>query len=133
MATVRKRYSPAVTALPGGGSDITAQYRRAGEWAAQLGGSFRLHLYLLTDGLQNVERRVDGRVFDVRRAESLARETPVPRLSAASVTVAGLGRVAAKPPRSTVVEGLVAYYLGLCKKTGATSCLAVTDYAQAGR
>ena len=36
--------------------DIAAQYWLAGEWIGQLGGTLRLHLYLLTDGFQNVGR-----------------------------------------------------------------------------
>jgi hypothetical protein len=63
---------------------------------------------------------------------ALAQQTPVPDLSGASVTVAGLGRVAGRPPASAVVEGLVAFYGALCVRTKAATCTSVTDYA-AGR
>ncbi|TMQ91744.1 hypothetical protein ETD83_29525 [Actinomadura soli] len=133
MGRIRPAYSSALTKLPGGGSDITGQLRHAADWQRQLGSGHRLEAYVFTDGLENVERRVGGRGFTVRKAKQLAATTTVPKLPGASLTVAGLGRVAGKPPRSSVVEGLVAYYTALCKKSGAASCLAVTDYAQAGR
>ena len=57
----------------------------------------------------------------------------MPKLPGASVIVVCLGHVAGQPPRSTVVEGLVAYYDALCRKTTATSCVSVTDYTPEGR
>lgn len=133
MAGIRQRYGPAVAALPGGGSDITAQYRDASEWITQVGGGARLHLYVFTDGFQNVGRVTLGRPLTQQQAADLAGRTSVPRLTGASVVVAGLGRVAGRPPRSDVVEGMVAYYDALCRRTGATTCLSVTDYAAATR
>jgi hypothetical protein len=133
MTTIRKGYGPAVARLDRGGSDITAQYRLAGEWSAQLGGRFRLHLYVLTDGLQTIGVDLDAKALSRREAVALADRVTVPKLPRASVVVAGLGRVAGRPPRSDVVEGLVAYYTQLCHKTGATQCRAVTDYTPEGQ
>jgi hypothetical protein len=133
MATIRQAYAPAVAALPGGGSDITSQLRLASEWISQLGGDFRLHLYLFTDGLDTVRAKSAAQALSKQRAAALADRTAVPNLPEASVTVARLGRVAGAPPRSEVVEGLVAYYDALCRRTGASDCLAVTDYATESR
>lgn len=132
MAQIAAAYGPAVAGLDRGGSDITAQFRLAGEWIAQLGGAYRLHLYLLSDGFQNVGVRLDdGRALSKVDAITLANRVDVPNLQRASVVVAGLGHVAGPPPASNVVEGLVAYYEALCHRTHAAQCLAVSDDAQA--
>jgi len=133
MAKIREAYGPAVAGLAKGGSDITAQYRLASEWTQQVGGPFRLHLYVLTDGFQNIGVDLSARPLSKQEAASLADQVAVPQLAGASVTVAGLGRVAGSPPSSDVVEGLVAYYDALCQKTGAAQCISVTDYTPEGR
>ena len=128
MAKIRKAYGPAIAGLDQGGSDITAQYRLASEWITQVGGNLRLHLMILSDGFQNIG--VDlSRPLSKADATALANQVTVPKLSGASIVVAGLGRVAGSPPRSDVVEGLVTYYQVLCKRSGATTCISVTDYA----
>ncbi|UIX33359.1 hypothetical protein [Streptomyces sp. GQFP] len=133
MTEIRDAYGPAVAGLQGKGSDITAQYRLAGEWINQVGGNFRLHLLVLTDGFQNVGMDLSKRATSKKEAAELANKTDVPKLPGASVTVAGLGRVAGSPPRSDIVEGLVNFYDALCKKTGAAKCVSVTDYTSEGR
>ncbi|WP_405541502.1 hypothetical protein OG478_03815 [Streptomyces phaeochromogenes] len=133
MSEIRDAYEPAVVGLKGKGSDITAQYRLAGEWSNQVGGDFRLHFYLLTDGIQNVGFDLGKRAISKQEAAELANKTDVPKLPGASITVAGLGRVAGSPPRSDIVEGLVNFYDALCKKTSATKCVSVTDYTSEGR
>jgi hypothetical protein len=133
MAKIRRAYGPAVKATPGGASDITAVYRLGAEWIAQLGRTYRLHLTILTDGLQNVGIKLGGRALTRAQAAALAAKTNVPRLAGASVTVAGLGRVAGSPPPSRVVEGLVVFYTAICHKAGAASCTSVTDYATGGK
>ncbi|WP_143677149.1 VWA domain-containing protein [Streptomyces scabiei] len=133
ITEIRDAYGPAVAGLKGKGSDITAQYRLAGEWINQVGDNFRLSLVLLTDGFQNVGVDLGKRAVSKTEATALANKTDVPKLPGASITVAGLGRVAGAPPRSDVVEGLVTYYDALCKKTGAAKCVSVTDYASEGR
>lgn len=130
VAQIRRNYASAVAALPGGGSDITAQYRLAQEWAAQLGGGYRLRLAVFTDGFQTVGVDFYKKALTKREAIALAARTTVPKLPGASVTTAGLGRVAGDPPRSAVVDGLVAYYDALCARTGANECTSVTDYTE---
>jgi hypothetical protein len=133
MATIRANYSSAVKSLPSGGTDISAEYRLASEWLGQVGGPYRLHLYLLTDGFQNVGITLDKGAVSKEQAADLAGRTAVPQLPGSSIVVAGLGRVASDPPSSDVVDGLVAFYDALCKKTAAASCASVTDYAVSGR
>ncbi|MDL2081965.1 hypothetical protein QNN03_36625 [Streptomyces sp. GXMU-J15] len=134
MAKIRDAYDPAVAGLKGKGSDIAAQYRLASEWANQVGNDYKLRLVILTDGFQTVGVDLYKTPLTKRKAAALAAaRTTVPELTGASVTVAGLGRVGGEPPRSDVVEGLVAYYTDLCEKTKAAKCLSVTDYATEGR
>lgn len=133
MPGIREGYEPALAELPGGGSDIVGMIRLGEEFAGQLSADYHLELYLFTDGFHNVEFRVGDEPLSQTEAEDLASETPVPDLTGASVVVAGLGRVAEEPPRSSVVEGLVFYYQALCTQTGAEECLAVTDFNVTGR
>ncbi|MDT0309669.1 hypothetical protein RM780_22310 [Streptomyces sp. DSM 44917] len=128
MSEIEEAYEPAVAELPGGGSDIRGQYRMASEWSAQVGDDFRLHLYVLTDGFQNVGVDVGGQAMTPQEAAALADETAVPTLPGAFVTVAGIGRVAGSPPSSTVTERLVAYYDAVCAQAEADVCTSVTDY-----
>lgn len=132
MEKVRQGYGPAVASLPGGGSDITAQYRLASEWIGQLGDPYRLHLYVLTDGFQTVGVDLGSQALSAQEAVALADQVAMPKLPGASVVVAGLGRVAEGTPSSSVVEGLVAYYDALCQKAAAAECVSVTDYATKG-
>lgn len=132
MAEIRAAYEPAVAALPGGGTDITAQYRHASEWAQQLDGNARLHLVVFTDGFENVGGvKLGKKALSKQEATALAERVSVPELPGASVVVAGLGRVAGTPPSSETVEGLVAFYQTICTQTGAEDCLSVTEYAGA--
>ena len=133
MAAITAKYSDAIAALPGGGSDITSVYRLAGEYTAQLGSDgYQLHLYVLTDGLNNIGTDLTSQVLTSEQATELAAPVNVPTLSGSSITVAGLGRIDGNPAPSALVEGLVAFYNALCSKTGARTCVSVTDYT-AGR
>jgi hypothetical protein len=99
MDRIKKAYGPTVASLSGGGSDIVAQLRLAGEWISQLGGNLRLHLYVLSDGVQNVGVDLGARALTKQEAAALADQVAVPQLPGASVVVAGLGRVAGTPHR----------------------------------
>lgn len=132
MAEITTKYSDAIAALPGGGSDITSVYRLAGEYAAQLGDGYQLHLYVLTDGLNNIGTDLTSQVLTPEQATDLASTVSVPALPGSFITVAGLGRIDGDPAPSALVEGLVAFYNALCVKTGAKACVSVTDYT-AGR
>lgn len=129
MGEIEKGYEPAIAALPLGGSDVTAMYRLASEWIGQVGDSFRLCLYLFTDGVQNVGVDLGSRVLTDPEATALADTFDVPQLPGASVVVAGLGRVAGPPLPSALAEGLVSFYNALCKRADAADCLSVTDYS----
>jgi len=129
MGEIKKEYEPAIAALPLGGSDVTAMYRLAGEWIDQLGDPFRLRLYLFTDGIQNVGVDLGSQILTDQAATELADTFDVPQLLGASVTVAGLGRVAGPPLPSALVEGLISFYNALCKRAKAAHCVSVTDYS----
>jgi hypothetical protein len=133
MAQIKKAYGPAVSGLDQSGSDITAQYRLAAEYIQQLGKPYRLNLYVLTDGFQNLRQDLQTRALGKAEATALADQVTMPKLPGASVVVAGLGKVAGSPPPSDMVEGLVTYYNELCKISGASACLSVSDLAVAGR
>jgi len=129
MTKIGQEYQAALTAPPqGGGTDVTGQYRLAAEYAAQLGNGYRLDFFLLTDGFQNVGAGAIDHALDADEAKALAQHVSVPSLTGASVTVAGLGRVAGDPPSSDMVEGLVRFYDALCARTGAADCRSVTDF-----
>ncbi|WP_160050471.1 hypothetical protein [Nocardiopsis sp. FR4] len=125
---IREGYEPAMAELPGGGSDILGMLRLGEEFAGQLSTDYHLELYLFSDGFHNVGHKPGSEALSLEEAEALAAETTMPDLSGASVTVAGIGRVAGDPVPSDVVEGLVFYYQALCAQTGAEECLAVTDF-----
>jgi len=131
-AEITAKYSDAIAALPDGGSDITSVYRLAGEYVAQLGDGYQLHLYVLTDGLNNIGTDLTSQVLTTEQATELASTVNVPALPGSSITVAGLGRIDGDPAPSALVEGLVAFYNALCSKTGAENCVSVTAYT-AGR
>ncbi|MEV8439055.1 hypothetical protein AB0425_16900 [Actinosynnema sp. NPDC051121] len=133
METVRSSYSSTVATLPQGASDIQAQYRLAAEWKQQLGGNYTLNLVILSDGFQNVGVDLAAKALSADEAKALADRVAVPNLAGASVTVAGLGRIAKGTPPSAVVEGLVHYYDALCAKASAAKCTSVSNYTEAGR
>lgn len=133
MATIRKSYDAAAKHLSPDGSDIDGQYEEAAEWFRQLGGVYRLQLDLLTDGFQNVGGvNLGTHVLDQQQAIAVVARVPVPDLSGAAITVAGLGRVKDSTPSSAVVDGLVAYYNALCHRARAARCISVSDYQTAG-
>ena len=133
MATVTQAYGTKIQQLSPGGSDIVGQYRLAAEYWNQLGAGYKLNLLLLTDGLQNAGFSLGNAPLTTAAATALAANIDVPKLPGASITVAGIGSVTGQPPSSTVVDGVVAFYDALCKKTEAASCLSVTDYTSSGQ
>jgi hypothetical protein len=132
LSAVNDAYPTAVQSLEPSGSDIVAQYRLADEYVRQLGPGYQLRLVLLTDGLQNAGFTLDQSITSAQ-AEELANNVVVPQLPGASIVVAGIGKDQSQPPPSTVVEAVVAFYDALCRRTGAATCLSVTDYTTAGR
>lgn len=134
-ATSTKAYAAKVNDLTPDGSDIVAQYRLASEYIQQLGDDYVLQLVILTDGFQaSSALGLGGRPLSQDEAAALAAQVNVPSIpKSASVTVAELGKVVGRPPASEVVDGLVAFYDAICHRTGAGTCLSVTDYTSAGR
>lgn len=129
MREITAAFDPAVEALPADGSDFLSAYRLFAEQASQLPDA-RLDAYLLTDGLTNVGSVQITGALSKDQATAFAEQVDLPNLPAdASLTVAGLGRVAGDPVPSDVIAGEVAFYTALCSRTGAGACLAVTDLA----
>ena len=133
MATVTGAYGAKIGQLSPGGSDILAQYRLAAEYLQQLGAGYQLHLVLLTDGFQTADITLGAVPLTKDAAAALAARVDLPALPGASITVAGIGKVVGQPPSSDVVDGVVAFYDAVCKKTQAASCLSVTDYTSVAR
>lgn len=127
MEEIRAAYGPAVAALPSGGSDIASTFRLFGEQAAQFSDHFHDYL-LLTDGLQNTGAYQISGALTPEQAQALADSVSVPLLPTESkLTIAGLGRVSGDPVPSAVIEGMVSLYTALCEKTGAGTCLVVSE------
>ncbi len=125
-------YPPAIKRVSPAHSDISAQVRLAAEYRSQLGTMYRLRLVILTDGLQTVGTGVTKPIA-AETARKLGATVLVPQLPEASVTVAGVGKVAnGSAPSSALTDALIAFWDGVCHKTGAASCTIVTDYV-AGR
>jgi hypothetical protein len=133
MDQVKKGYGPAVTGLEPHDSDILGQYTNAAQWTQQLGGGYRLHLYLLTDGFETAHFNFYAQPPTPDNSASLAQQVAVPSLAGAEVVTAGLGREAGPAAPSTVVDGLVAFYNAVCHKTGAAKCVSVSDYQAAAQ
>ncbi len=126
MEVIQANYPDAMAAAQGSGTDVIGMYRLASEHLAQLPGH-RLELMILTDGLSNRNVDLNG-MLDIEATRALADTVTVPLLPGASVTVAGLGRVAGDPLPSQAVEAITVFYNQLCKRTEAEVCLAVTDW-----
>jgi hypothetical protein len=133
MATITKGYGPAVKGLDPRDSDILGQYTNAAQWISQLGGSYRLHLYLLTDGFETAHFNFYARPPTAADAAALAQQVSVPSLSGAEVVVAGLGREVGPAAPSTLVDGLRAFYQAVCHRTDAARCVSVSDYQAASQ
>ena len=129
MATITKGYQ-AVLSGPSmsDGSDITGQYRLAGEYEAQLGKSYTLNFVLLTDGFQTTGADAITHKLTGDDAQDLAEKVDLPTLKGATITVVGLGDVTGNPPSSDIVQGLVQFYNAICGRTHAAKCVSVTDF-----
>lgn len=127
MAEITATYDSAMSSLPEGGTDVVGLYRLLGEYSAQQ-PNYRLEGTILSDGLNNLGINTEQQL-SADQATALADQVNLPTLPADStITVAGLGKVAEGTLPSTTIEGLVAFYTRLCDNTGASTCLAVTDW-----
>jgi len=131
MKTVDAGIADAGKALPADGSDITAQFGLAAEYGKQMAAStpITLSVHLLTDGVQTVGVVLNTDSLTEATATDLANRTTAVQLpSTATVTVSGLGKTAGSPPPTSYTDAIKAFYRTYCKRTGAASCAAVTDY-----
>ncbi|MGO4858950.1 hypothetical protein [Arthrobacter sp. 2MCAF14] len=133
MRTVEEAYATKISSITPGGTDILAQYRLASEGRRQLGGDRPLDLLILTDGFQNAGLVIGDRVLSDAEAKTLATDVDVPLLPGATITVAGIGKTSDQAVVATdVVNGMKAFYEAICQRTGAATCVSVTDYTPAG-
>lgn len=131
MDQIKKGYGPAMAGLDPRDSDIIGQYTNAAQWTQQLGGSYRLHLYLLTDGFETAHFNFYTAPPTTTDAAALAQQVSLPNLPGAVLVAAGLGREVGPAAPSTVVDGLRAFYDAVCHRTGAAKCVSVSDYQAA--
>lgn len=134
VTTIQNAYAPALKGLNPNASDITGQYVNAAQWITQLGSGYQLHLYLLTDGFQNVGIDLSAQILNQQQAQALAQQAPtsLPSLPGSEIVVAGIGRIVGTQPPSAQVQGMTSYYTALCHRMQAQTCISVTDYQAAG-
>lgn len=132
---ITEGYKPALEKLSPNGSDVLAEYQDAAAYIKQRGTGYRLELLILSDGYQATGNvNLGGNALTQAQATALAARLNVPKLPGASVTVAGIGRVAAgKPASSAVVEGTIRFWDAVCARAQAEECLSVTDLSVEGR
>jgi hypothetical protein len=122
---IANNYDQAIASLPQNGTDVIGMYRLLAEAATQR-PSLVLSATILTDGLTNIG--IDPtQAATNSTATALADQVNVPKLPGASITIAGLGRVAVGEIPSAQIDRLVAFYSRLCHNAHAASCTAVTD------
>lgn len=125
MATITTNYPVAVQQLPQGGTDVTGLFPLLGE-ARALRPDMRLLASIYTDGVTNQGIAIDHTLTDAE-ATALANAVPVPNLSGAAVSMAGIGRVTGDPLPSDFIAGLKTFYTRVLERTGADPILVVTD------
>ena len=119
MEEVETNWSAVDADLPGDATDILGQLELMAEYFAQHPDASHRGL-LLTDGIQTsgtVVLNDESLTEDV--AVDLANRVPVPDLTGADVTFAGIGKVAGNPPPSSYVSSLKAFWRIVCGRTGA--------------
>mgnify|MGYP001240063807 CR=1 FL=1 len=127
MREITRNWNDALASVPGGGTDVAGMWRLAAEQQAQAGDGYQLVYVNLTDGLDNLSGQ-NIAALSPADAAAAAADMALPELPGAEVTIAGLGRVNGDPLSSSSVDALVAFYEAACERTGAESCLAVTDW-----
>lgn len=135
MKQIEAAYAPAVASLSQQGTDVTAVFRSASEYAAQVSAGKNpasvVSLVVLTDGIQSIGVPLDGISLTDDEATQLAAEMPAVSLDGAAVTFVGIGRVTGNQPSTSYVEALKVFYRKVCEASQASSCTVVTDYAEA--
>jgi hypothetical protein len=129
MTSIKSGLTTATKTLSPNGSDITSQFGMASQFYDQLTGHVELHVDLLTDGVQTVGVVLNTKHLTPSTAANLATTaTVMPLPDTAVVKISGLGKTAGSAPPTSYTDSLVTFFHTYCKRTGAASCVAVTDY-----
>jgi hypothetical protein len=119
---VEQAWPAALGELSGKGADPLSQFTAAEQFRSQLGPGYALHVVIETSGFV--------RGFDAAAAADPTTNDAVPDLRGADVVVAGIGKAGrAAPTPSPVVQALRRFYLRICERSRADSCLVITDLA----
>jgi hypothetical protein len=118
----------ALVDLPSDGTDVLAQLQLAAEYQSQVGANRPLVVEILTDGLNTVGIDLNRDSLTSATAIALADGAVLPALPGASVTFAGIGKMAGPLPPSSFVDSLKSFYAKTCQRTQA-DCRIVTDLA----
>jgi hypothetical protein len=125
---VEKALPGVLAEISGQGADPVSQLAAAEQFGRQLGTGYALHVVIETSGL--IRGFSTTRETAQASAPHLTSNAAVPDLSGADVVVAGIGKIGrGAPVPSAVVEALRTFYGGICRRTHAESCLAITDLA----
>ena len=123
LVRVRRALPDVLAEVSGQSADPLSQFAAAEQFRRQLGGGYALHVVIATSGFGP----------GVPTGADLAASTAGPDLTGADIVIAGLGKVGRGAPTPTrVVDELRRFYTRTCKRTGARSCLAITDLAPLG-
>jgi hypothetical protein len=80
-------------------------------------------LVVVTDGVQSHEPNLATAELSAATANRFVDAAgPLPDLAGVELVVAGLGRVGGPKPPTSYVNGLVAFYTEVCRRSGAASC-----------
>jgi hypothetical protein len=133
LGEVEDNIPKAMHELHAAGTNVLAQLTLAQQFQEQRPGG-KLYVELLTDGLNTTKPVVmDTPTFDEKAARSAAEHLPIPKLPGASVRIAGIGQMAGARPLSIGrINALTTFYELVCRRSGATDCLATTDYTPGG-
>lgn len=116
-----------------GGTDVLGQLGQSAEFQKQLdtaGDTSNLSVLLVTDGEDNATLHFGNPALSREHAVAMADEVAVPDLSGATVTFIGIGKTSSGAVAETAyVDALKAAWTRVCERTGATSCIVVTDPA----
>lgn len=124
---VRRDLEAALAATPArGSSDPLGAIARGGRLLHQEQGRHRM-LVVVTDGVQSHEPNLaTADLNPATAARFVDGAGPPPDLSGVDLVVTGLGRIGGPKPPTSYVNGLVAFYSEVCRRSAAASCQ-VTD------
>lgn len=120
---VRRAVQEAVVASPPrGSSDPLGAIARGGRLLNQDKRDHR-RLVVITDGVQSHEPNLaTAELTATTAARFVDAAGPLPDLSGIELVVAGVGRVSGAKPPTSYVNGLVAFYNEVCRRSGAAAC-----------